>query len=1047
MVEVESDNEQSDLKAENAIHCVTHTVNKPLTVQLEINGIQLPFEVDTGAAVSLISLEAKHKFLQDVEIQETTVSLHTYTSESIQVVGTMQVQVRYGDHVGEHKLFVVKGVGSTLMGRDWLQDIRLDWKSLGVAKIQSDTLNLTDLLRDCKKLFEEGQGTIKGFKARLAVQENAKPKFYRPRPVPFALKEPIERELHRLEEAKVIEKVPYSEWAAPIVPVPKADGKVRICGDYKVTINPVLDVDCHPLPKPQELLATLAGRKKFTRLDLSSAYLQMELETESRNYVTINTHLGLYRYTRLPFGIASAPAIFQRSMDAILQGVPSVICYLDDLLVTGASDREHLQNLQQVLSRLKEQGVKLKKEKCSFLQTSAEYLGFVIDAEGVHTSPTKLEAIQNAPEPRNVNELRSFLGLLNYYGRFIPNLAALLHPLHALLQRTKKWKWTKECADVFRNAKKQLSSAPVLAHYDPQLPLQLAGDASSYGVGAVLSHRYPDGSERPVAYASRTLLPSERNYAQIEKEALALIFGIQKFHQFIYGRKFTLLTDHQPLLAILGPKKGIPSIAAARMQRWALLLSAYQYVISYRSTREHANADCLSRLPLPQKEAIGNPPDAAVFNIAQISMLPPVTSDAIQAATRTDPILGAVLRYTQSGWPLNVPPEMKPYWARRDALTVEQNVLMWGIRVIVPKSLQNQVVQELHESHPGVARMKLIARSYIWWPCLDAQLEKLASSCSACQETKNAPPKVPLHPWQWPSKPWSRVHIDFAGPFLNRFFQVIVDAFSKWPEVIEMNSSTTAKTIEALRHVFAIHGLPEQIVSDNGAQFISDDFNHFMKQNGIKHLRSAPYHPATNGLAERFIQTFKKAMRAGIKENGQLKQCLENFLLSYRTTPHATTKEAPCRLMMGRALRTRLDLLRPNVESQVLKQQASQKQYHDNHSRVRVFTVGDKVLAKNFRAGPKWVQGTIVDCLSSVTYRVKVFHNMLWRRHVDHLHRIAGSDQEGSANTSMLEPSDEFTMLPGTLNSEPAELNTPTLSNDNTRRYPQRIRHPPKRYQ
>ena len=179
-----------------------------------------------------------------------------------------------------------------------------------------------------------------------------------------------------------------------------------------------------------------------------------------------------------------------------------------------------------------------------------------------------------------------------------------------------------------------------------------------------------------------------------------------------------------------------------------------------------------------------------------------------------------MLRYTQSGWPLNVPPEIKPYWARREALTVEQNVLMWGIHVIVPKSLQNQVVQELHGSHLGIARMKLIARSHVWWPCLDSQLEKLANSCSTCQETKNTPPKVPLYPWQWPSKPWSQVHIDFAGPFLNRFFLVIVDAFSKWPEIIEMNCSTAAKTIEALRHIFAIHGLPEQIVSDNGAQFI-----------------------------------------------------------------------------------------------------------------------------------------------------------------------------------------------------------------------------------
>ena len=219
----------------------------------------------------------------------------------------------------------------------------------------------------------------------------------------------------------------------------------------------------------------------------------------------------------------------------------------------------------------------------------------------------------------------------------------------------------------------------------------------------------------------------------------------------------------------------------------------------------------------------------------------------------------------------------------------------------------------------------------------------------------------------------------FCRPIFKQIFPSDCGRISKWPEVIEMNSSTTTKTIETLRHVFAVHGLPEQLVSDNGAQFVSDEFSHFMKENGIKHLRSAPYNPATNGLAERFIQTFKRAMKAGMRENVQLKQCLENFLLTYRTTPHATTKDTPCRLMMGRALRTRLDFLRPNLDSQVLRQQAQQKQYHDSHCRPRTLAVGDKVLAKNFRAGSKWVPGTVVDYLSPMSYQVKVHDGMIWR--------------------------------------------------------------------
>ena len=286
-----------------------------------------------------------------------------------------------------------------------------------------------------------------------------------------------------------------------------------------MTVNQALEVDQYPLPKPDDLFATLAGGEKFTKLDLSQAYQQLPLD-ESMQYVTINTHRGMYRYTRLPFGVVSAPAMFQKIMDTILQGIPKVICYIDDILVTGADDEEHLRNLAEVLQQLKRYGVRVKKSKCSFMKASVEYLGHRIDTEGLHTTPDKLEALVKAPAPRNVQELRSFLGLLNYYGKFMPNLATILHPLNTLLQHGRKWKWTPECAKAFQLAKDTLTTSQVLVHYNPALPMKMAADASAYGVGAVISHMLPDGTERPIAFASRTLSSSERNYAQIEKEAL-----------------------------------------------------------------------------------------------------------------------------------------------------------------------------------------------------------------------------------------------------------------------------------------------------------------------------------------------------------------------------------------------------------------------------------------------------------------------------------------------------------------------------------------------
>lgn len=254
-------------------------------------------------------------------------------------------------------------------------------------------------------------------------------------------------------------------------------------------------------------------------------------------------------------------------MDNLLQGIPNVCCYIDDILVTGPDEAKHLSSLKEVFQRLEKHGFKLKREKCAFMKPSVTYLGHLVHSKGIHTLPAKLKAIQDAPEPQNVAQLISFLGLLNCYGKFISNLSTLIHPLNKLLRANSRWTWNSECSSAFVAAKAALTSYTVLVHFNPTLPITLAGDASSYGIGAVISHVYPDSSERPIAFASRTLTKSEKNFAQLEKEALSLVYGIKKFHQYLYGCKFILITDHKPLLSILGPTSGIPSLAAARLQR------------------------------------------------------------------------------------------------------------------------------------------------------------------------------------------------------------------------------------------------------------------------------------------------------------------------------------------------------------------------------------------------------------------------------------------------------------------------------------------------
>ena len=462
------------------------------------------------------------------------------------------------------------------------------------------------------------------------------------------------------------------------------------------------------------------------------------------------------------------------------------------------------------------------------------------------------------------------------------------------------------------------------------------------------------------------------------------------------------------------------------MQRWALILSAYTYSIRYRSTKDHGNADGLSRLPLPPTTdgAEVEVRDALVRLIDSL----PVDASELSAAIRRDPLLSSVHRYQRHGWPKKLSEELQHYHRRREELSAEGSCLLWGGRVVIPKKLRPRVLEELHRGHPGVVRMKQLARSHTWWPGIDAQIEDAVRACEPCQQYRKAPPVAPLHAWSWPSTPWDRIHVDFLGPFVGKMMMVVTDAHSKWPEVVIMHRTTAVSTIEALRNIFARNGLPRHLVSDNGPQFISDEFKHFMRSNGIRHSRTTPYHPASNGAAERLVQSVKQALRAALSAGAPLGQALATFLLRYRTTPHATTGVAPCALFCNRMLRTRLDLLAPDVGGRVQDQQLKQKMHHDKSS-LREFQEGQVVWARDLQGGPRWVQTTVQERLGPVSYQVRLESGELWRRHVDHLRegprpeeKNTGQEHQDSSEATdwQFEPSSALT----------PETATPTTSSE-----------------
>jgi hypothetical protein len=847
---------------------VANSSVEPMVVNIQLNGKEVPMEVDTGASRTVMGETTFQKLLghqlEGNAVQPSKVRLRTYTGEQLQVLGAVDVR------------------------------------------------SLKGILQRHTEVFSEELGHLKGFTAKIHVDPDAVPQFCNARPVPYALRKRVEQELSHLEAAGVIKQVEFSDWAAPIMPVTKQDGSVRISGDYQLTVNRVAKLDTYPLPRIEDLFASLSGGQEFTKLDLAHAYQQISLDEASKKYLVINTHKGLFQYNHLSFGVASAPAIFQKAMEGVLRGIDQVSVYIDDILVTGKTKADHLQHLDEVLTRLREAGLHLKKDKCAFLLSSVEYLGHTISANGLHPTTAEVRAIRDAPTSTNLQQLRSFLGLINYYSKFLPHLATTLSPLYQLMQKSQTWIWGKAQADAFAQAKAALTSAQVLAHYDPDLELILDCDASPYGIGAVLSHRFPNGQVKPVAFASCSLAVAEKNYSQLDKEALAIVFGVKRFHQYLAGCIFTIFSDHKPLQHIFAQGKPIPAMASARIQRWALTLNAYKYTIVYRPGSEHGNADLLSRLPLPEAPRLIPLPGETVNLLENLQSS--LSASHIKTFTARDPTLSKVMEMVLTGWSgHNVDEEFQPFNRRRNELSLQDGCLLWGNRVVVPSSIHSNVLEELHAGHPGISRMKGIARGVVWWPGIDASIEEKVKACEQCQLNQKAPAVAPLHPWEWPDQPWSRLHIDYAGPFLGKMFLVVVDAHSKWLEIEIVPSATSANTIEKLCQMFATHGIPDIVVSDNGTAFTSGEFKEFLLKNGIRHVTSSPYHPSSNGLAERYVQTFKRAMKKDTSDS--IQKQLARFLFRYRSTPHTTTGTSPAQLLMGRRIKTHLDQLYAQASS------------------------------------------------------------------------------------------------------------------------------------
>lgn len=749
----------------------------------------------------------------------------------------------------------------------------------GTAWTHEQCRRLHQLLGKWEGIFaqhDEDFGRTSAVKHQIPTG-TAPPSRERYRPVPPTLYPELKSLLKNMLEGGVIRES-SSPWAAPIVLVKKKDGSWRFCADYR-KLNSVTHKDAYPLPCIEESLTSLRGAQWYSTLDLASGYWQVEVDERDREKTAFATPLGLYEFEHMPFGLCNAPATFQRLMQWCLGEFlnESLLIYLDDVIVYSSSFDQHLQDLDQVFRRLHEHGLKLQPRKCRLFQREVSYLGHVVTAEGVATDPGKIAVIQSWAVPQNVCQVRSFLGLVGYYRRYIQGFAKIAAALHGLLQgtaaatKTAPIHWTPECEQAFQKLKTALVSPPSLAYADFQLPFPLYTDASLEGLGAALA-QVQEGQERVIAYASRSLHPTKKNdqnYSSFKLELLALKWAMtEKFKEYLWGMEVEVFTDNNPLVHLQAARLG------AVEQRWAAQLANFRYTIRYRPGVANRNADVLSRIPGERA------------NVA--ARLVDVEQEEAQAANeplrwcaklREDPDLSQLMHWKQQGpapppaQVANASPGLKQLLSEWDRITLTQNVLRREVQtageveepysqILVPTSYAETLWREYHEKggHPSAERTLTILWKRYFWPGMRRDSTAWASHCPRCVLYKAGPEvRAPLVPIET-SYPFHLVGIDFLS--LGRpgdpypYVLVMTDLFSKFAIAVPTKDQTAATTAKAVwENVFQVYGSPEYILSDRGAAFESELFQQLCLLYGCRKKRTTAYHPQGNGACERFNQT------------------------------------------------------------------------------------------------------------------------------------------------------------------------------------------------
>nr|XP_049707012.1 uncharacterized protein K02A2.6-like [Helicoverpa armigera] len=917
------------------------------------------------------------------------------SSVPLTVLGSFQAVIKIGAEQKNSTFYVIQGGTRDLLGKETATDLK-------VLKLGLDINAVSE---------SQNQGPFPKFKnitLDIAIDNTITPVSQPCRRIPVPLEEKVNKRINELIELDIIEAVNKpSRWVSPVVvPVLKSDGSVRLCVDMRVANKAILR-EHYPLPTMDKLLPKFRKARIFSKLDIRDAFHQIEISEESRHITTFITTRGLFRYKRLMFGISCAPELFQKTLERILLPCEGTLNFIDDIIVYGSDEVEHKARLDRVLEVLKEYNVTLNQKKCVFNAKVVEFLGHQLSSEGVKPLDTYIKSVETFREPKTIDEIQSFLGLLNYVNKWIPNFSTTTEPIRKLLKLKVGQKsdlskyWEQEQKTAFDQLKVQLQNIKSLGYYDPEDHTQVLADASPVGLGAVLV-QIDEKGPRVIAFGNRSLSEIEKRYCQTEKEALALVWAVEHFHVYLYGRKtFDLITDHKPLEVIFG----LRSRPCARIERWVLRLQSYNFRVIYRPGKSNI-ADPFSRLCQSTHNTLDCEDESHINQLVQYARPCAIPMQTLIESSETDEEIQLVKEALNTNtWE----PRIMQYRIFQTELWTHDGILLRNDKIVIPISLRKQVLDAAHEGHPGIVAMKGRLRTKVWWPKIDRDAEAKVKSCRGCTLVSAGNPPLPLKRRQLPDQAWQDVAIDFLGPLPSgHYLLVIVDYYSRYKEIKVMKSITTADTTTMLKEIFSRLGIPMTLTADNGRQFTSQEFRDFCQEMGIKLLSTTPYTPQENGEVERQNRDILKRLQISQTLKSDWQSDLLDYLMMCNSTPHSTTGKTPGELFFSRKFRDKLPSIvreRSGVDEEVRDKDIIMKEkgksYEDRRRKATEYgiEVGEKVYVKNMTKGNKLTapfNSTPHTVLSSSGNEYKVRNDdsgQEYRRNIVHLKKVQGEWQ------------------------------------------------------